>query len=207
MATRIRVASQKAVSLFLRHQENKDSKPPPLSQLLKMAIEISDGMAYLASKKFVHRDLAARNIMVAEDLTVKIGDFGMTRGILFCAFILLALQSLTNFILFVRYIRDGLLPKGWSRSVASSMDEPGITERRYFHHLFWCLVLRNRHLGNGYTGLATIPRPLQRRGSQVCCRRRVHGSTRQLSRCFVCCLHHVILCHLRIHSQTVLFDT
>lgn len=136
MATRIRVASQKAVSLFLHHQENKDSKPPPLSQLLKMAIEISDGMAYLASKKFVHRDLAARNIMVAEDLTVKIGDFGMTRGILFCAFILLALQSLTNFILFVRYIRDGLLPKGWSRSVASSMDEPGITERRYFHHLF-----------------------------------------------------------------------
>lgn len=39
------------------------------------------GMAYLAAKKFVHRDLAARNCMVAEDLTVKIGDFGMTRDI------------------------------------------------------------------------------------------------------------------------------
>ncbi|XP_073829547.1 insulin-like receptor isoform X3 [Musca autumnalis] len=57
------------------------SQPPPLSRIYQMAIEIADGMAYLAAKKFVHRDLAARNCMVAADLTVKIGDFGMTRDI------------------------------------------------------------------------------------------------------------------------------
>ncbi|CAG2060106.1 unnamed protein product [Timema podura] len=55
--------------------------PPTLKRILQMAIEIADGMAYLSAKKFVHRDLAARNCMVAEDLTVKIGDFGMTRDI------------------------------------------------------------------------------------------------------------------------------
>lgn len=65
--------------------EEDDSKPrgqpPSLKQILQMAAEIADGMAYLTASKFVHRDLAARNCMVAEDLTVKIGDFGMTRDI------------------------------------------------------------------------------------------------------------------------------
>ncbi|KAJ2948131.1 hypothetical protein O0L34_g9931 [Tuta absoluta] len=57
------------------------NNPPTLANILQMAIEIADGMAYLSAKKFVHRDLAARNCMVAGDLTVKVGDFGMTRDI------------------------------------------------------------------------------------------------------------------------------
>ncbi|XP_064650829.1 insulin-like peptide receptor isoform X2 [Lineus longissimus] len=62
-------------------EDNEGRKPPGLKRILQMAGEIADGMAYLAAKKFVHRDLAARNCMVAEGLTVKIGDFGMTRDI------------------------------------------------------------------------------------------------------------------------------
>ncbi|XP_045732000.1 insulin receptor-related protein [Mirounga angustirostris] len=62
--------------------ENNPGLPrPALGDMIQMAGEIADGMAYLAANKFVHRDLAARNCMVSQDFTVKIGDFGMTRDV------------------------------------------------------------------------------------------------------------------------------
>ncbi|XP_075049385.1 insulin receptor-related protein isoform X2 [Mixophyes fleayi] len=68
-------------SLRTEEENNHNATPPSLKEMIQMAGEIADGMAYLSAKKFVHRDLAARNCMVSEDLTVKIGDFGMTRDI------------------------------------------------------------------------------------------------------------------------------
>uniref|UniRef100_A0AAV2KZ43 Tyrosine-protein kinase receptor n=1 Tax=Knipowitschia caucasica TaxID=637954 RepID=A0AAV2KZ43_KNICA len=65
----------------LRKPNSTTQVLPPMKKMIQMTGEIADGMAYLNANKFVHRDLAARNCMVAEDFTVKIGDFGMTRDI------------------------------------------------------------------------------------------------------------------------------
>uniref|UniRef100_A0A3Q2CA13 Tyrosine-protein kinase receptor n=1 Tax=Cyprinodon variegatus TaxID=28743 RepID=A0A3Q2CA13_CYPVA len=65
----------------VRNENTNSQTLPPLKKMIQMTGEIADGMAYLNANKFVHRDLAARNCMVAEDFTVKIGDFGMTRDI------------------------------------------------------------------------------------------------------------------------------
>ena len=38
-------------------------------------------MAYLESQNYIHRDLAARNILVGDQNSVKIADFGLARVI------------------------------------------------------------------------------------------------------------------------------
>ncbi|KAL4635021.1 tyrosine-protein kinase JAK1 isoform X1 [Arapaima gigas] len=52
-----------------------------LKRLLNYAVQICKGMEYLGSRNYIHRDLAARNILVENDNTVKIGDFGLTKSI------------------------------------------------------------------------------------------------------------------------------
>ncbi|XP_063793024.1 tyrosine-protein kinase BTK [Pseudophryne corroboree] len=50
--------------------------------LLSMCSDVSAAMSYLESKQFLHRDLAARNCLVAEDGTVKVSDFGLSRYVM-----------------------------------------------------------------------------------------------------------------------------
>ncbi|XP_061098579.1 tyrosine-protein kinase JAK1-like isoform X1 [Conger conger] len=52
-----------------------------LKRLLSYAIQICQGMDYLGSQNYIHRDLAARNVLVENENTVKIGDFGLTKSI------------------------------------------------------------------------------------------------------------------------------
>jgi hypothetical protein len=57
--------------------ENKITVPI----LIYMCMQISRGMRYLASLRFIHRDLATRNILVGQDHKVKIADFGMSHNL------------------------------------------------------------------------------------------------------------------------------
>lgn len=49
--------------------------------LVDMGAQVADGMSYLEEQKSIHRDLAARNVLVGEDYTCKVGDFGLARVI------------------------------------------------------------------------------------------------------------------------------
>lgn len=63
---------------FLRGPEGKNMD---IDSLIDMSIQVSEGMAYLESENSIHRDLAARNVLVGEDNTCKVADFGLARVI------------------------------------------------------------------------------------------------------------------------------
>ncbi|ODM88899.1 Fibroblast growth factor receptor 3 [Orchesella cincta] len=49
------------------------------AQLIRWCLEIARGMEYLATQKVVHGDLATRNVLLNENRTAKITDFGLSR--------------------------------------------------------------------------------------------------------------------------------
>ncbi|KAG9510823.1 Tyrosine-protein kinase CSK [Fragariocoptes setiger] len=67
------MANGSLVEYLQTRGSNKVSK---LDQI-KFATDTCAGMAYLESKEVVHRDLAARNVLISDDFTAKVCDFGL----------------------------------------------------------------------------------------------------------------------------------
>ncbi|CAG2108269.1 unnamed protein product, partial [Medioppia subpectinata] len=49
--------------------------------LTSFAYQVAKAMEYLASKGIIHRDLAARNVLVGNNNTIKVADFGFARDV------------------------------------------------------------------------------------------------------------------------------
>jgi translation initiation factor 2-alpha kinase 3 len=60
--------------------EQQHPAPPEQSIIDKIFYQMCKGVKYIHGKGLIHRDLKPSNIYLAENLCVKIGDFGLTRA-------------------------------------------------------------------------------------------------------------------------------
>lgn len=54
--------------------------PLTTQEQLNAGVQLSRGLGYLASKRFVHMDIAARNVLVGDEGVLKVADFGLTHA-------------------------------------------------------------------------------------------------------------------------------
>ncbi|XP_057569848.1 serine/threonine-protein kinase LMTK1 [Hippopotamus amphibius kiboko] len=65
---------------YLRSCRLAESMAPDPLTLQRMACEVACGVLHLHRNNYVHSDLALRNCLLTADLTVKIGDYGLSHG-------------------------------------------------------------------------------------------------------------------------------
>uniref|UniRef100_A0A1D1Z296 non-specific serine/threonine protein kinase n=1 Tax=Anthurium amnicola TaxID=1678845 RepID=A0A1D1Z296_9ARAE len=65
-----------SVRQFLMRRQNRSV---PLKLAVKQALDVARGMAYVHGLGFIHRDLKSDNLLIFEDKSIKIADFGVAR--------------------------------------------------------------------------------------------------------------------------------
>eukprot|EP00005_Dracoamoeba_jomungandri_P004357 CAMPEP_0174258348 /NCGR_PEP_ID=MMETSP0439-20130205/7351_1 /TAXON_ID=0 /ORGANISM="Stereomyxa ramosa, Strain Chinc5" /LENGTH=395 /DNA_ID=CAMNT_0015341819 /DNA_START=682 /DNA_END=1869 /DNA_ORIENTATION=- len=82
---------------------NKSPKQT-IEQIFKWAIQVGEGMDYLHRHQIIHQDLALRNVLIAENLTAKVGDLGLSKYLSF---------GLESSVSSSSTLNDGFLPVLW----------------------------------------------------------------------------------------------
>lgn len=52
----------------------------PTSVTARISVQVAQALAYMHDLNWIHRDLTPSNVMLTEDLTVKVGDMGLSRN-------------------------------------------------------------------------------------------------------------------------------
>ncbi|XP_028979189.2 serine/threonine-protein kinase LMTK1 isoform X3 [Esox lucius] len=68
------------VKSYLRSCRAADAVIPDPLTLQRMACEIASGLLHLHKYNFIHSDLALRNCLLTSEMTVKIGDYGLSHS-------------------------------------------------------------------------------------------------------------------------------
>ncbi|XP_054615510.1 serine/threonine-protein kinase LMTK1 isoform X2 [Dunckerocampus dactyliophorus] len=66
---------------YLRGCRVTDSEPPDPLILQRMACDIASGLLHLHKNNFIHSDLALRNCLLTSEMSVKIGDYGLSHSL------------------------------------------------------------------------------------------------------------------------------
>jgi serine/threonine protein kinase len=66
-------------SLFLNLHQRK--KPFTFAEKMRLMKELAASLVYLHGQGIIHRDISSRNILLTEDLTLKLADFGCARKV------------------------------------------------------------------------------------------------------------------------------